>query len=579
VKRRNSDFLLLFVSLCLSWAWTDHLHAQQVSFTAQVSDQRVVMNGVFDIQFELSNAQGSSFQPPSFGDFRVVGGPSRGQSTTIINGAMTSSETYSYSLLATKKGKFTIGSASIVAGRKKLSTTPITIEVVQGKEIAQPGNTSQVEGDVLLVAETEKKDYYPGEQIILNYRILFTQNIQSLDILSEDDYADFFVQNFSEFSKQPAFTKVNGKEYTSRIIKSIALYPHQSGSYEIDPLVMSVGISAPFSGIQGFFTMRRMQDIKVSSSPLQINVIPLPADAPLTFHGAVGQYTLKTFPGPDNITTDDALTFQIELRGDGDAKRWDPPSAVIDTTFESYDPKIIEDQQNEVAGIIENRRTIEYQLIPKSVGRYKVYVPFTYFDPNRKKYITISSDTLSVQVSQGTNGGLQKIAGNTEDESQFELEPVRQAMFSDKFWTSWPHLLLFGLIVTGTFWGLISSAKAKKAGRISQREKIRNEATAKAISQLDELLKPAPVLDDRTFYEKATEVYYRFLCDRLGIPSSELDEARLPYCLQNASINKEVCERVIAFYKACLPIRYGGAPSGYSREKMVEECKAIIHSL
>jgi hypothetical protein len=89
---------------------------------------------------------------------------------------------------------------------------------------------------------------------------------------------------------------------------------------------MSVGISAPFSGIQGFFTMRRMENAKVASDPLQINVLPLPNNAPLTFHGAVGKYTLKTFPGAQAITTDDALTFQIELRGDGDSKRWDPPS-------------------------------------------------------------------------------------------------------------------------------------------------------------------------------------------------------------------------------------------------------------
>lgn len=555
----------------------DQLHAQQVSFTVQVSGQRVVQNGVFDIQFELSNAQGSGFQPPSFGDFRVVGGPSRGQSTTIINGAMTSSETYSYSLLATKKGKFTIGAASVVVGKKKLMTNPITIEVVQGREVAQQGNVPAVEGDVLLVAETEKKDYYPGEQIVLNYRLLFTQNIQSLDILSEDDYADFFVQNFSEFSKQPAIVKANGKEYTSRIIKSIALYPHQSGSYEIAPLVMSVGINAPFSGIQGFFTMRRMQDIRVSSTPLEINVLPLPANAPLTFHGAVGHYTLKTYKGSETITTDDALSFQVELRGDGDAKRWDPPSVVIDTTFESYDPKITEDQQTEVAGIMENRRTIEYQMIPSVAGRYTAYVPFTYFDPDQKKYITVTSDTLHVQVSQGTNEGSRKVRGVDEGES-FEVEPVRKAIFSDRFWTSWPHLLLFSLIVTGSCWSIMINAKAKKEAKISEKERIRRAAASKAIAQLEEVLK-SPGMDDRTFYGKATEVYYRFLCDRLGIPSSELDQSRLPICLQNASLQKEVGERVMAFYQACLPIRYGGAPSGYSREQMVEECKGIIHSL
>jgi hypothetical protein len=45
------------------------------------------------------------------------------------------------------------------------------------------------------------------------------------------------------------------------------------------------------------------------------------------------------------------LTFEIELHGNGDAKRWDPPTPVIDTSFERYDPKILDDQQTESGGV------------------------------------------------------------------------------------------------------------------------------------------------------------------------------------------------------------------------------------
>ncbi|HEX5112967.1 MAG TPA: BatD family protein [Saprospiraceae bacterium] len=551
----------------------------QVSFTAQVSGHQVVQNGIFDIQFELSNAEGTDFQPPSFADFKVVGGPSRGQSMTSINGAVTSSETYSYSLLATKNGKFTIGSASIVAGRKKLTTKPITIEVVAGRIITKQGNGSPPSADVLLEAETEQKDYYPGEQIVLNYRILFNQNIQTLDILAEDDYADFFVQNFSEFSKQPAIVKMNGKEYTSRIIKSIALYPHQSGTYVIDPLVMSVGINAPFSGIQGFFTMRRMQDVRIASDSLKINVLPLPPGEPATFHGAVGQYTIKTYPGPEAITTDDALTFQVELRGNGDAKRWDPPTVIADSTFESYDPRITDDQQMESGGIMVNRRSIEYQLIPKTAGTFRAWVPFTYFDPDTKRYVTLTSDTITVRVSQGTNKARRSIANQESDSTTFEIDPVRRSILKDMFWMSWLHWLLFGLVITGSCWGFVHASKTRKEERISQKEKARNAAAANAISQLDELLKASASLDAKTYYERVTEVFYRFLCHRLMIPSSDLDEAKLPGHLKFSQVENDLCSRVMKLYQACLPVRYGGAPAGFSREEFVEECKGIIRSL
>ena len=575
MKRRSSDFPLVLIFSLIVLGIPQEIRAQ-VTFTVQVSDHRVVQNGVFDIQFELTNAQGSNFEPPSFADFKVVGGPSRGQSTSIINGEVSSSQTYSYSLLATKKGKFMIGRASIVAGGKKMTTAPTVIEVVQGKELVQKGNESQSSGDVMLVAETDKKDYYPGEQIILNYRLLFTQNIQSLDILSEDDYADFYVQNFADFSKQPAIERINGKEYTSRIIKSLALFPHQSGSFELDPLLMSVGINAPFSGIQGFFTMRRMQDIRVASDSLTINVLPLPANVPATFRGAVGQYTLKTHPGSLDITTDDALTFEIELHGNGDAKRWDPPSAVIDTSFERYDPKILDDQQTESGGVIDHRRSIEYQLIPGKAGQFSVYVPFTYFDPDQKRFITISSDTLHINVAQGTSAGRNKAIADDDEMDKFEIQPVRNGIISDLYWKSWPHLFLFGLLVTGSCWALIFTAKTKKEERISRTEKIKNAAATNAVLQLDELIHHSTALDSKAFFEKATEIYYRFLCERLVIPPSELDDARLPGYLQRAGVPDETIDRVNRFYTACLPVRYGGAPAGYSREEMVEECKGII---
>ncbi len=72
---------------------------------------------VFEVQFELLNANGLDFRPPSFESFKVVGGPSIGSSTMVINGAVSRSQSWSYSLLATKPGKLTIGSATVVAGQ------------------------------------------------------------------------------------------------------------------------------------------------------------------------------------------------------------------------------------------------------------------------------------------------------------------------------------------------------------------------------------------------------------------------------------------------------------------------------
>ncbi len=78
------------------------------------------------------------------------------------------------------------------------------------------------------------------------------------------------------------------------------------------------------------------------------------------------------------------------------------------------------------------------------------------------------------------------------------------------------------------------------------------------------------------YFSRATEAYYTFLMDRFTIPSSELDEARLPVYLARGGVADPVTERALHFFKQCLAVRYGGIPGGYSREEMLKECRDLI---
>src|SRR6187549_2255085 len=299
----GSIFFLLFL-----FSTATSLFSQSPVFTASVSSSKVEQHTVFEVMFELQNATSNDFLPPSFEDFKVVGGPSVGSSTMIVNGAVSQSQSWSYAVLATKQGTFTIGPASVVAGRKKLFSKPVTIAVGAPNKSNQQGSSTSSKDPVILKAELDASTYYPGQQIVLTYRLLFNENVQTVSTLVEDDYADFFVQNFGDFSREATFENVNGIQYTSRILKSMALFAHQSGTYTITPMRMSVGINAPFPGNQGFFNMRRIQDIDVGSEPVTVTILPLPDGAPVSYTGAVGQYQLSTVGGQTNITTDEALT-------------------------------------------------------------------------------------------------------------------------------------------------------------------------------------------------------------------------------------------------------------------------------
>ena len=550
--------------------------AQDPVFTARVSVNRLAQHSVFEISFELQNANGSDFIPPSFKDFSVVGGPSVGSSTMIVNGSVSRSQSWSYSLLATKQGSFVIGPASVVAGRKSLKTKPVAIEVTAAKDVAaSQGSNSTGKQPILLKAETDATTYYPGQQIILTYRLLFNENIQTVSTLDEDEYTDFFIQPFSNFSREGTIENINGVLYTSRIVKSLALFAHQSGTYTIRPMVMTAGINAPFAGNQGFFAMRRLQDVQVASEPLKINILPLPPNAPDSYSGAVGKYDMQFIPGKTTLTTDEAWSCELEITGNGDARRWDVPKPVTNGRFETYDPKILTDNTADAGDVIMHTRRIAYQMIPDSVGEFVVDIPFTYFDPERKEYVTIHTDPVTLHVTQGT-GIRQSIS--QEDQSTIppaKLMAVHRVWLNDRFWTSWLHLVLFGLILGGTGYGFVVRQKRMKEQRLPEAERIRQAAAGQALSQWDALETSMGTLSSSQFFEKATAIYHRFLMERFAIPASELDEAGLKSHLEKAGLEQATLHRTLQLFTQSLSVRYGGIPGGYSREEMLRECRQL----
>ncbi len=580
MKQRESKGLIRFCSLLILLAGVmPILLAQDPVFTARVSAKKVPQHTVFDIQFELQNGSGTGFTAPYFTDFEVVGGPSVGSSMMSINGKVSQSQTWSYSLLAVKQGKFTIDPASVIAGRKKLTTRPLYVEVVEPRDINQNGSSTTSNEPVLLRAEINAEHYYPGQQIILTYRLLFRENVQTVTTISEDDYADFFIQNFTGFSREPTYETIQGIQFTSRIVKSMALFAHQSGTYTISPMLMNAGINAPFPGNQGFFTMHRIQEIQIASEPLTITILPLPPDAPTSFSGAVGQYKILTNPGNQQMSTDDAYSFRIEITGNGDSRRWDPPSAITTGNLEAYDPKILEDRLMDIDNQMVHIRTIEYQLITTIPGQFTVFVPLSYFDPEQKKYITISSDTLSIEVTQGNHNPDETKAENEANIDAPPLMKLRNNWLKDQFWISIPHLFIFGLILTGSLLSLIVAYHRKLENKIPEAEKLKSEAGRFARNQFDRLEQSSMEIPDKEFFEQAVEIYYKFLVNRFGIPPSELDESNLSGYLGRAGLTVENTQKASLFFHQCLTVRYGGTPGGFTREEMLQRCREIVGQL
>ena len=258
----------------------------QVSFEASTDAKQVVENGYFQITFTLNNASGADFRSPPFKDFKVLNGPSRSMSTTIINGKASQKLAYSYALQPKSIGKFTIAPATIKVNGKVLKSNAVSVEVIK----ASAASKSATEADELFVkAEIDTSEIYVGQQLVVDYKLYTTVNIENYDIAYESDYPGFFATDIRRFDSRAIREVVDGVQYTTKILKRIALFPQQTGLLTIDPMTIRLGVVVGQRRPSSFFFNSQIKPVNVQTNELEINVKPLPDPVPPTFSGAVGQ--------------------------------------------------------------------------------------------------------------------------------------------------------------------------------------------------------------------------------------------------------------------------------------------------
>jgi hypothetical protein len=103
---------------------------KDATFTVSLSSDTVGLNGTLEVTYTLENAPNKQFTPPKFDDFEVQG-PSTSMMTSITNGAMKQSTSYTYYLTPRSVGRFAVPSVSLDTEGSVLKTDAKTIVVVE----------------------------------------------------------------------------------------------------------------------------------------------------------------------------------------------------------------------------------------------------------------------------------------------------------------------------------------------------------------------------------------------------------------------------------------------------------------
>ncbi len=401
--------------------------ADSPSVTAVLSNSEATVGETVELQIKVVGP-GDARPPEEISiDGLEIHSTGTSRQFEIHNFSSSSSVTYNYTILPLRAGRFTIPPQTVHAGGKILRTPELALNVADapGQQTkTRPGRSTQSQstnaGD-LIFAEliVPKKTAYVGEVVPAQIRLAFDRRVQERHEDPEISGQGFTAQKVQKSGD--TLETINGRPYevvtyktaiTAARAGKIEIGPAKSRAIVIIPRIRSRPRSRspfdlfdqndPFSDpffSNPFAQLGERRDIQVSSDPVALEVKPLPPNAPPSFSGAIGSFTMATDAKPKSVPVGDPITVTTTISGRGNFDRVNAPLLEDDRGWHKYPPSSKFKQDDEVG--LSGTKTFEMVVSPNENKQSLPVLAFSYFDPAKEQYVTLHSEAMAITVQGG----------------------------------------------------------------------------------------------------------------------------------------------------------------------------------
>ncbi len=573
-------FLLLQVQILL--AQTNPI------FEASIDAREVIVGVPFELSFSLKNAEGTRFSPPPLTGFKSSA-ISEMRGASIINGRSSISQTWSVGLTPMRPGTYSIGPATVISNGRTLSTQALSIQVLSAPKSQNNVNLPPGSDDrVFIAGDFDRKEAYVGQQVTWRIRLYTQLSIEGYDIISLPDFEGFFSKEKIRFDKRVEYLNLRGKKYAVQTLHEFALFPQKTGKIVVNPARISVGVEQP--GTQGFLFGPKPVTLQTQTNELIVNALPQPS--PEEFTGGVGHYEWTVKADTNYLTTDDALTLIIEVKGNGDARRFAAPKIAVPTNCEIFEPRILEEEEYESEMEILHRKKFEYVVLPKDTGYMEINPVMSYFDLDSNRYHQLRSGTIRMTVTAGKNyqspsiSALPTVLPPPPDPGL--LEKIWDWLYSPVLWS----VLALPFVGLGVFM-LLKRRKNSPQPPINQStnqpvnrptNQPLNKPTKPPITRsaaLDRFAKAGLLLsgEPKPFYDELFKSLQAWLSARLGLQPAQMNDIEITKALQLHGATPIRTQALLSVWHSCEQAIYGGQDQAGQMESTWQLAGQVIDAL
>ncbi len=361
---------------------------------------------------------------------------SRGQSRQIqiINGNASSSIIYNYAVGSNVEGDFEIAGIKVEVDGEVLEAPALKLKVLPaGSAQPQPGaNQNQANQNTppqspvkeserygfltVELADNERKHAYVGEIAPVRIKAWLPADARvQLRGGIQPEGSGFTLHNLSN-QPQQTYEARDGKQYLV-VTWFGGISATKAGKY---PASLSLGLKVavrdpsakpqrrntggPFD--DPFFddVFDRMnvpmieKDVTLKSEDQEIEVRPLPQEGrPEGFTGAVGQFKFKNANIPNSWNTGEPQQVTASIEGSGNFSLMGAPEITPKSDWKIYSSRDEFRPGDETS--FSGTKNFQFNAMPRKAGSQDATLSFSYFDPERNAYETITTNPKKVQIA------------------------------------------------------------------------------------------------------------------------------------------------------------------------------------
>ena len=551
-------------------------------------------------------------------ELEVLMGPSTSTQSSfqMVNGhtSSTSSVTYTYIVVATKNGTFTIPPAHCTVDGKTVTSNEIRIKVSGqaqqggrqqggrqsggGTGELRPAGSTISSGDLFIKVSASKQHVREQEPILLTYKVYTLVGLTQLSG-KMPDLKSFYTREVPlPQEKSFKIETLNGRQYRTVTWQQYVMFPQATGKLEI-PSITYDGIVAMqnrnidpfeafFNGGSGYIEVKKQ--IKAPSITIQVDPLP---QRPTNFSGGVGSFDISASIDKTEVKANEAVNLRVVVSGVGNMKLLKQPVVKMPKDFDSYDAKVTDKTKLTVNGL-EGSIVYDFLAVPRHQGSYEIpAIEYTYFDTKSNSYKTVRTEPFTLKVAKGDGQTTVASFAGQEDVKQLgsdiryihtgdtDLHGVNDFFFGSV--TYWVSLAVLVVIFLSLF--IIFRHRAiENANIVKQRAGKANKVAVKRLKKAAKLMNATPHSDhgsenagkDGEFYDEVMRALWGYVGDKLNMPVDQLSRENITEQLSAYNVTDETIAQFIGALDECEFARYAPGDATGNMNKVYDAAITAI---